>query len=164
MIFLPLHFQGIQKVSFKSLHSLPRAMLTAKEEMCGQQRLLVLYYVYNNRISSLCPDTRFLTRLCRLPVSLGEWALHMPATTPGFSCGFWDSNSTPHSISSQFHWADTKLTRGSSSHFSLPILETPVLLTSWPLFHFQSWYHRLCLHSVSLSLLLPSYKHLNNLE
>lgn len=45
--FLPLHFQGIQKVSFKSLHSLPRAMLTAKEEMCGQQRLLVLYYVYN---------------------------------------------------------------------------------------------------------------------
>lgn len=116
------------------------------------------------RISSLYPDTRFLTGICRPPVSLGEWALRMPATTPGFSCGFWDSNSVPHSVSSQFHWAATKPTRGSSSLFSLPILETAVLLASWPLLHFQSWYHRLCLYSVSLNLLLPSYKHLSNLE
>lgn len=116
------------------------------------------------RIRSLCPDTRFLTGICHLPVSLGEWALRMSATTPGFFCGVWDSNTVLHSVSSQFHWADTKLTRGSSSLFSLPILETTVLLASWPLLHFQSLYHRLCLHSVSLSFLLLSYKHLNNLE
>lgn len=46
--FIPLHFQGIQKVPFKSPHSVPSAMLTAKEEMCvnkGINSLLCLLQI-----------------------------------------------------------------------------------------------------------------------
>lgn len=35
--FSPSYFQGIKKVSFKSLHLMFSAMLTAKEDMCGKQ-------------------------------------------------------------------------------------------------------------------------------